>query len=207
MTRPATGRIRIVLPVALSLCLCLPALAMAKRPPKSDSASVSDIIQKALDSEKAGKVSEAETTLLELLDAVKSDRFREEYEWLSYMNVLRRLISFYYRQGNYKEADWYHREYSDELEDDEDESGMHAIIVFDVKTIAEELIDKGNFHKAEETFLYLKDRLEARLGYRHWLVRLVYKNIVGLYLKMGNTEMAERYSQDLNPASSETPAR
>ncbi len=196
------GRVKTVptlLAGTLVIALFLPATALAKRPPSRESPYVSDILQKALDQEKTGQTSEAEETLLDLYESLKKDHFREEHQWLSYMNTLRNIISFYYRQANYKEADWYHREYADELEGDRDESGMHAMIVFDVKTIAENLIEGGHFRRAEDTFLYLKDRLEDRLGYDHWLVRLVYKNMVGLYLKMGNAEMAEKYRRELNP--------
>ena len=191
--------LRITIAIATIFPLLLPHGALAKRPPKKESFYVSDIIKKGLDLEKEGKVSEAEDVFVELYDSIKSRKFREEHEWLAYMKVLRNLISFYYRQGDFKEADWYHREYSDELDDDEDESGMHAMIVYDIMAIAENLIKDGKFQRAENTFLYLTDRLEDRLGYKHWLVRLVYKNIISLYVQMDNTVMAQKYSRKLNP--------
>ena len=115
------------------------------------------------------------------------------------MNVLRNIISFYYRQEDYKEADWYHKKYSEELDEDDEESGMHAMIVYDIMGIAENLIIASDYQKAEDTFLYLTDRLEDRLGYRHWLVRLVYKDIISLYLQMDNIPKAKEYNQKLNP--------
>lgn len=192
-------KLRFTIIVAVIFSLLLPHTALAKRPPKKESFYVSDIIKKALDLEKEGKASEAEDVFLELYESIKGKKFREEHEWLAYMKVLRNLISFYYRQADYKEADWYHREYSDELEDDHDESGMHAMIVYDIMGIAEDLIKEGKFQRAENTFLYLSDRLEDRLGYKHWLVRLVYKNIISLYIQMDNTDMAQEYNHKLNP--------
>ena len=186
---------------ALLMALLIPQATLAKRPPKKESPYVTDIIQKARQLEEEGDFSEAEDVLIELYRSIKSSRFREEYEWLAYMNVLRNIISFYYRQGDFKEANWYHREYSDELDEDEEESGMHAMIVYDIMGIAEDLIKSGNYRKAEDTFLYLTDSLEDRLGYRHWLVRLVYKNVIALYLQMDNRAKADEYNQKLNPNS------
>lgn len=197
--RNKVKKLYLIVSGALVISLLLPQITLAKRPPKKESPYVTDIIQKARDLEKEGDFSEAEDVLTELYQSIKSKRIREEYEWLAYMNVLRNIISFYYRQGDYKEANWYHREYSDELDEDEEESGMHAMIVFDIMGVAEDLIKSGNYQKAEETFLYLTDRLEDRLGYRHWLVRLVYKNVISLYLQMDNRTKAEEYNQRLNP--------
>jgi hypothetical protein len=184
---------------ALILSLIIPTTVQAARPPKKESRFVTDIVQKALELEKDGRVKEAEEILLELYRPYEGKRFRDESRWLAYMNILRNIISFYYRNENFKEADWYHNQYSDELDEDEEESGMHAMIVYDVMGIAEDLIKSGEHLRAEETFLYLTDRLEARLGYDHWLVRLVYKNIVSLYLRMENEEMALEYNRKLNP--------
>ena len=195
-------KLPLILGGALIISLLLPQVTLAKRPPKKTSPYVTDIIQKSRDLEKEGNFSEAEEVLVELYQSIKSSRIREEYEWLAYMNVLRNIISFYYRQEDYKEANWYHREYSDELDEDEEESGMHAMIVYDIMGIAEALIKAGNYQKAENTFLYLTDRLEDRLGYRHWLVRLVYKNVIALYLQMDNRAKAEEYSKRLNPGNS-----
>jgi len=195
-------KLPLILGGALIISLLLPQVTLAKRPPKKASPYVTDIIQKSRDLEKEGNFSEAEEVLVELYQSIKSKRMREEYEWLAYMNVLRNIISFYYRQGDYKEANWYHREYSDELDEDEEESGMHAMIVYDIMGIAEALVNAENYQKAENTFLYLTDRLEDRLGYRHWLVRLVYKNVIALYLQMDNRAKAEEYSKRLNPGNS-----
>ena len=195
-------KLPLILGGALIISLLLPQVTLAKRPPKKTSPYVTDIIQKSRDLEKEGNFSEAEEVLVELYQSIKSSRIREEYEWLAYMNVLRNIISFYYRQEDYKEANWYHREYSDELDEDEEESGMHAMIVYDIMGIAEALVKAGNYQKAENTFLYLTDRLEDRLGYRHWLVRLVYKNVIALYLQMDNRAKAEEYSKRLNPGNS-----
>ena len=195
-------KLHLILAVAVVMPLLLPQPTLAKRPLTKDSPFVTDIIQKALDLEKEGSFSEAEGVFVELYQSIKSNRIREEYEWLAYMNVLRNIISFYYRQENYKEANWYHKEYSDELDEDTEESGMHAMIVYDIMGIAENLRKEGDYQKAEDTFLYLTDRLEDRLGYRHWLVRLVYKNVISLYLQMDNITKAEEYSQKLNPNDS-----
>jgi hypothetical protein len=183
----------------IAVSLVFPTAAYSKRPSERESVYVSDIIQKASELEKRGNPDEAEEILLDLLENVKKKTFRKESEWLSYMHVLRTIIAFYYRQGEFKEADWYLKEYSNELDDDDEESGMHAIIVYDVSDIAGDLIDSGDLEKAEETFLYLTDRLENRFGYDHWLVRLTYKNIIALYVRMNNSEMAEEYSRRLNP--------
>jgi len=187
------------LATALVFSLVLPQIGFAKRPPKKGSLYISDLIQKARDLEKEGSFSEAEEVLVDLFQSMKPSRFREEYQWLSYMNVLRNIISFYYRQGDYKEGNWYHRKYSDELDEDDEESGMHAMIVYDIMGIAESFIKTGDYQQAEDTLLYLTDRLEDRLGYRHWLVRLVYKNVISLYLQMDNRTLADEYAQKLNP--------
>lgn len=192
-------KLNMTLAVALVISLFLPQITLAKRPPKKDSLYVTDLIQKALDLEKKGNFSEAEDIFVELYQTINSNRIREEHQWLAYMNVLRNIISFYYRQEDFKEADWYHREYSDELDEDNEESGMHAMIVFDIRGIAEDLIIAEKYQKAEDTFLYLTDRLEERLGYQHWLVRLVYKDIISLYLQMDNITKAKEYNQKLNP--------
>ncbi len=192
-------KLSITFSILLVMALFLPQTTLAKRPPKKDSPYVTDVIQKARDLEKEGNFSEAEDVLLELYQSIKSKRIREEYEWLAYMNVLRNIISFYYRQEDYKEADWYHKKYSEELDEDDEESGMHAMIVYDIMGIAENLIIASDYQKAEDTFLYLTDRLEDRLGYRHWLVRLVYKDIISLYLQMDNIPKAKEYNQKLNP--------
>ena len=192
-------KLHITFSILLVTVLFLPQITPAKRPQKKESLYITDIIQKARDLEKKGSVSEAEEVFVELYESRKSSRIREEHEWLAYMNVLRNLISFYYRQEDYKEADWYHREYSEELDEDDEESGMHAMIVYDIKGIAEDLIVAKEYQKAEDTFLYLTDRLEDRLGYRHWLVRLVYKDIISLYLQMDNMTKAKEYNLKLNP--------
>lgn len=185
--------------ISLTVSLLIPCPASAKRPPKKQSVYLSDYLRKASELEQAGDPGAAEDVLLELYEATKKKEFRDESEWQSHMHVLRNIIAFYYRQREFKEAEWYHMQYADELEDDDEESGMHAIIVYDVTDIASDLIDKGKFQTAEETFLYLTDRLEERFGYRHWLVRLVYKNIIALYVRMGNREKAEEYGRKLNP--------
>lgn len=192
-------KLSITFSILLVTALFLPQITSAKRPPKKESFHVTDIIEKARDLEKQGKVSEAEDVFVELYQTIKPDRIREEYEWLAFMNVLRNIISFYYRQEDYKEADWYHKKYSEELDEDDEESGMHAMIVYDIMGIAENLMIAGDYQKAEDTFLYLTDRLEDRLGYRHWLVRLVYKDIISLYLQMDNIPKAKEYNQKLNP--------
>ncbi len=195
-------QVHLTLAVTLIMSLLLPQITHSKRPPKKDSPYVTDIIQKAKDLEKEGSFSEAEEVLVELYESMNPSRFRDEHQWLAYMNVLRSIISFYYKQGDYEEGNWYHRKYSDELDEDDEESGMHAMIVYDITGIAESFIKEGDYQKAEDTLLYLTDRLEDRLGYQHWLVRLVYKNIISLYLQMDNTAGAEEYSQKLNPKDS-----
>ncbi len=192
----------LILAVVLIISLILPHITLAKRPPKKDSHYVTDVIQKAQDLEKEGSFSEAEEVLVELYKSMKPSRFTEEYQWLSYMNVLRNIISFYYRHEDYEEADWYHKKYSDELDEDDEESGMHAIIVYDINDIAKSSIKAGEYQKAEDALLYLTDRLENRFGYRHWLVRLVYKNVISLYLQMDNIPRADEYAQKLNPTVS-----
>ncbi len=189
----------VLLIMILGCSLIVSPPAHGKRPPRKGAVYLTDILQKAADLEEAGDQEAAEGVLLELLESTKKKHFRDESEWLSYMQVLREIIAFYYRQRDFKEADWHHRQYSHELEGDHEESGMQAMVVYDITDLAGDLIDGGKMEAAEEIFLYLKDRLEERFGYRHWLVRLVYKNITALYVKMGNQERAEEYGRKLNP--------
>jgi hypothetical protein len=117
------------------------------------------------------------------------------------MNVLRNMIAFYYRKGEFKEADWYYREYSSELEEDKEKVERHALIVSDIIGIAEGLMKQGRMEQAEDTLLFITDQIEKLFDFDHWLTINIYKETLKLYIQMSNETKAEEYRIKINPES------
>jgi hypothetical protein len=185
--------------IVLISSLILPFTIQAARPPSKESPYISDILQKVLILEKDGKVKEAEAELVELFQSLEKRKFRELHEWLTYMNVLRNIIAFYYRRGEFKEADWYYREYSEELEEDKEKVERHALIVKDIIDIAEGLKEQGRMQQAEDTLLFMTDQIERLFGFDHWLTLNLYKETLKLYIQINNEVKTEEYRLKISP--------
>jgi hypothetical protein len=193
------NRISLILIIALIFSITIPAATHAARPPSKESPYISDILQKVLNLEKEGKINEAEDELVELFQSLEGKKFREEHEWLAYMNVLRNIIAFYYRKGDFKEADWYYREYSGELEEDKEQTERHALIVSDIIDIAEGLMKQGRMEQAEDTLLFITDQIEKLFGFDHWLTLNIYKETLKLYIQISDEAKTEEYRLKINP--------
>ncbi len=187
--------------ITLVLSLTIPVTIQAARPPNKASPYISDILHKVLNLEKEGKMDEAEGELVELYQSLERKKIREVHEWLAYMNVLRNMIAFYYRKGEFKEADWYYREYSRELEEDNEKIERHALIVSDIVDIADKLMKQGRMEQAEDTLLFITDQIEKLFGFDHWLTINIYKETLKLYIQISNETKAEEYRIKINPES------
>lgn len=170
-----------------------PSEAVSIRPKEDDVLFLSEKIQLAKKKESAGKYREAEEMFLEIYEECKQDfkwNQRSEHRWRDYMESLRALISFYYGQGKFQDVNWYFREYNDELEEDEEIGSMQWLLLKDIEESVQRLIEERRSHDAELIYLDLENRIASTLGYKHFLLGLLYKNMAAFYVKTGESEKA-----------------
>lgn len=189
--------LRFLLPLLLAPFLFPPA-ALSKRPKEDDVLFLSEKIERAKQQDQAGRYREAEETFLELYQDCKKGfewNRRSENRWRDYMASLRALISFYYGHGKFQDVDWYFREYNDELEGDEEIGSMQWMLMSDIEESIQRQVRKGNFKDAELVYLDLENRITSTLGYHHFLLGTLYRNMAAFYVKTGEQNKAAEYAR------------
>lgn len=177
--------------------LLVPASVLPKRPTTKYEPFLSEKIQNAREIEKRGEIQGAEEEYLNIYRKSKKDfKWRNNVNtWNDYMTSIRALISFYYRQGNFQEVDWYFREYHNEVEEDKYAEGMLLMLLQDVDKSVQILIDKKKIKEAELVYLDLEENLGRTLGYQHLLLGELYKRMAAFYIKTGNQEEGKKYAE------------
>jgi len=187
-------RVLLVLLLLLLAALSLfPSAAMSRRPKEEDAPFLSEKIDFAKEKESAGEIREAEETYLELHEECKKAlrwHSDSEHRWLDYMTSLRALIRFYYGQGKFQDANWYFRKYNEELEGDQEIGNMQWMLLQDIEESVRRLTEEKKYKDAELIYLDLENRIASSLGYRHFLLGLLYKNMAAFYVKTGDPTKA-----------------
>jgi len=173
---------------------CLfPSAGISKRPKEEETLFLSEKISLAKEKEYGGEPREAEDMYLKLYEECKKE-FRwhqgSENRWRDYMTSLRALIRFYYGQGKFQDVNWYFREYNDELEGDEEIGNLQWMLLRDIEESVQRLVDEKRTKDAELIYLDLENRIATTLGYRHFLLGLLYKNMTAFYVKTGEPNKA-----------------
>jgi len=193
--------IRKILHVLLLFLLArflFPAVALSKRPKGDDLLFLSEKIEQAKQRDLAGQYREAEEMYLELYQECKKEfewSRSSENRWRDYMTSLRALIGFYYGHGKFQDVDWYFREYSAELEEDEEIGSMQWMLMNDIEESVQRQVKKGNVKDAELVYLDLENRITSTLGFRHFLLGTLYKNMAAYYVKTGDQDKAAEYAK------------
>jgi hypothetical protein len=193
-----TGQIFRFLTLLFVVQLVFPSTGLGKRPKGDDVLFLSEKIKLVKEKEEAGEYREAEEMYLELYEESKKE-FRwhqgSENHWRDYMTSLRALIRFYYDRGRFQDVDWYFREYNDELEEDEEVGSMHWMLMSDIEESVQKLIKGKKYKEAELIYLDLENRITSTLGFRHYLLGLLYKNMAAFYVKTGDQDKAAEYAK------------
>lgn len=187
-----------VLLLFLPVTLLVPSVALSKRPKGDEVLFLSEKIEQAKKQDLAGQYRDAEELYLELYQECKKEfewNRGSENRWRDYMTSLRALISFYYGHGKFQDVEWYFREYNDELEEDEEIGSMQWMLMTDIEESVQAQVRKGNFKDAELVYLDLENRIASTLGYRHFLLGTLYKNMAAFYVKTGDSGKAAEYAK------------
>lgn len=175
-----------------------PSMGLSKRPKGDEFLFLSERIELAKEQEETGQYQKAEEMFLELYKEYKNEfewHRGSENHWRDYMTSLRALISFYYGHGKFLDVNWYFREYNNELEGDEEIGNMQWMLLRDIEESVQKQIEKGNFKDAELIYLDLENRISSTLGFRHFLLGLLYKNMTAFYVKTGEQNKAAEYAK------------
>ena len=189
--------LRFLLPL-LSIQLLFPSMVLSKRPKGDEVLLLSEKIELAKKEEDTGKYQKAEELYLELYKEYKKEfewHRESENHWLDYMTSLRALISFYYGQGKFQDVNWYFREYNDELEEDEEVGNLQWMLMQAIEDSVQKLIKRKQYKDAELIYLDLENRITSTLGFRHFLLGLLYRNMTAFYVKTGDQTKAAEYAK------------
>lgn len=189
--------LRFLLPLLLVQFL-FPSMGLSKRPKGDEVLFLSERIELAKKQEVKGQYQKAEEMYLELYKEYKNEfewHRGSENHWRDYMTSLRALISFYYGHGKFQDVNWYFREYNDELEGDEEVGSMQWMLMQDIEESVQKLIKRKQYKDAELIYLDLENRITSTLGFRHFLLGLLYKNMTAFYVKTGDQNKAAEYAK------------
>ena len=189
--------LRFLLPLLLVQFL-FPSMGLSKRPKKDEVLFLSEKLGMAKKQEDTGQYQKAEEMYLELYKEYKNEfewHRGSENHWRDYMTSLRALISFYYGHGKFQDVNWYFREYNDELEGDEELGSMQWMLMQDIEESVQKLIKRKQYKDAELIYLDLENRITSTLGFRHFLLGLLYKNMTAFYVKTGDQNKAAEYAK------------
>ncbi len=189
--------LRFLLPLLLVQFL-FPSMGLSKRPKGDEVLFLSERIELAKKQEVKGQYQKAEEMYLELYKEYKNEfewHQGSENHWRDYMTCLRALISFYYGHGKFLDVNWYFREYNDELEEDEEVGSMQWMLMQDIEDSVQKLIKRKQYKDAELIYLDLENRITSTLGFRHFLLGLLYENMIAFYVKTGDQNKAAEYAK------------
>ncbi len=175
-----------------------PSMGLSKRPKKDEVLFLSEKLGMAKKQEDTGQYQKAEEMYLELYKEYKNEfewHRGSENHWRDYMTSLRALISFYYGHGKFQDVNWYFREYNDELEGDEELGSMQWMLMQDIEESVQKLIKRKQYKDAELIYLDLENRITSTLGFRHFLLGLLYENMIAFYVKTGDQNKAAEYAK------------
>lgn len=173
-------------------------MGLSKRPKKDEVLFLSEKLGMAKKQEDTGQYQKAEEMYLELYKEYKNEfewHRGSENHWRDYMTSLRALISFYYGHGKFQDVNWYFREYNDELEEDEEVGSMQWMLMQDIEDSVQKLIKRKQYKDAELIYLDLENRITSTLGFRHFLLGLLYENMIAFYVKTGDQNKAAEYAK------------
>jgi len=177
--------------VPLVLLVCLPAVSHSKRPAEKDNLFyLLEMYEEAEFLIKNNLLDEAEDTYLRMHLLTSRERGISESHWLTYMQTIRKLISFYYSRCMYLEAGWYYDKYSIELIKDNDEEAFQLMLEQDLLDVIADKIERGLYNDAECAFIFLTGELEKRFDQNCYLLEVLYLNRAMFYRKTGDDKRA-----------------